>query len=188
MMSLKALWAVRPAHSFWQIWITITAAAAICGMVVVRPTARKAAKQPNAPILTWRHLASARAIAALTLLAVFLVFYIAMDLVWEDFAYYDNSGFTLHTLQGQDFTPGFSQGELRFWPLGYQEFNLIRHLTYTNLGYHALPIVQLVIFSCVLLVLDVELSFNARATLTIIALLTPSGSTLTLVSRGGLFR
>ena len=173
-MSLKALWAVRPAHSFWQIWITITAAAAICGMVVVRPSTRKAAKQPNAPILTWRHLASARAIAALTLLAVFLVFYIAMDLVWEDFAYYDNSGFTLHTLQGQDFTPGFSQGELRFWPLGYQEFNLIRHFTDTNLGYHVLPIVQLLIFSCVLLVLDVELSFSARATLTIIALLTPS--------------
>jgi hypothetical protein len=96
MMSLKALWAVRPAHSFWEIWITITAAAAICGMVVVRSSTGKAAKQPITPILTWRHLGSARAIAGLTLLAVFLVFYIAMGLVWEDFAYYDNSGFTLY--------------------------------------------------------------------------------------------
>jgi hypothetical protein len=174
MMSLKVLWAMRPAHSFWQIWITITAAAAICGMVVVRPSTRKAAKQPITPILTWRHLASARAVAALTLLAVFLVSYIAMGLVWEDFAYYDNSAFTLHTLQGQDFAPGISRSEGRFWPLGYQEFNLIRHFTDTNLGYHVLPIVQLLIFSSVLLVLDVELSFSARATLTILALLTPS--------------
>ena len=174
MMSLKALWAMRPAHSFWQIWITITAAAAICGMVVVRPTTRTASAQPITPILTWRHLAPARTVAALTLLPVFLVSYIAMGLVWEDFAYYDNSAFTLHTLQGEDFTPGFAQGELRFWPLGYQEFNLIRHFTNTNLGYHVLSVVQLLIFSCVLLVLDVELSFSARATLTILALLTPS--------------
>jgi hypothetical protein len=174
MMSLKALWAMRPAHSFWQIWITITAAAAICGMVVARPTTRTAAAQPITPILTWRHLAPARTFAALTLLAVFLVSYIAVGLVWEDFAYYDNSAFTLHTLQGEDFTPGFAQGELRFWPLGYQEFNLIRHFTNTNLGYHVLSVVQLLIFSCVLLSLDVELSFSARATLTILALLTPS--------------
>jgi hypothetical protein len=39
------------------------------------------------------------AVATLTLLAVFLVSYIVLSLVWEDFADYDASTFTLDTLQ-----------------------------------------------------------------------------------------
>jgi hypothetical protein len=104
---------------------------------------REGSETTNHSHSDWRHLGSARAIAGLTLLAVFLVFYVAMGLVWEDFAYYDNSGFTLHTLQGQDFTPGFEQGELPFWPLGYQEFNLIRHFTESLIPLH--PVTQNVV-------------------------------------------
>jgi hypothetical protein len=44
--------------------------------------------------MIWRR-AGSRAVAALTIRAVFLTFYIAMTLAWEDFAYVDNSLFTL---------------------------------------------------------------------------------------------
>ena len=79
-----------------------------------------------------------------------------MTLVWEDFAYYDGSQLTLLTLKRHNFPPQMDPGTGRFWPLGLQEFNLIRHFTGTITGYHVLPIVQLLIFSWVLLILDDE--------------------------------
>ena len=51
--------------------------------------------------------------------------------------------FTLITLKGHDITPPIWNGEGRFFPLGHQEFNLIRHFTNTVFGYHVLPIIQL---------------------------------------------
>jgi hypothetical protein len=70
----------------------------------------------------------------------------------------------------------------RFFPFCLQEFNLIRHFTNTPIGYQVLPIAQLLIFSCTLLVLDSELSITARAGLATLVLLTPS----VLLSFGGL--
>jgi len=108
------------------------------------------------------------------LLAVFLGSYIALTLAWEDFAYYDDSFFTLGPLKGHDIGRPIWREEGRFFPLGHQEFNLVRHFTDTITGYHVLPIAQLLIFACILLVLDDELSIATRATLVVFALLTPS--------------
>src|SRR6202011_5058462 len=55
-----------------------------------------------------------------------------------------------------------------------EEFNLIRHFTDTAIGYHVLPIVQLLILFFILLVLDSELSVAARAVLAIFAFLNAS--------------
>ncbi len=176
--TLKALSAMRPAHSFWPIWIVITAAAAIFVVVGVRPVAASrsanAAKHPINLMPSWRQVAAPGAVAALTFLAIFLVFYIAMTLAWEDFTYYDNSDFTYVTLQGHDLIIQATPASGRFFPLAFQEYNIIRHFTNTITGYHVLSIVQLLILSCILLVFDTELSIAARAALAILALLTPS--------------
>jgi hypothetical protein len=163
-------------HPFWPIWITITAAAVISVTWAVGhvPRSEVATKRPTNLILTWRQVETPRAVVALTLLAVFLASYIAMTLAWEDFAYYDNSIFHLTTLKGHDLSLQISRGNGRFLPLSFQEFNLIRHFTDTATGYHMLPIAQLLIFACILLILDTELSITARAALAILALLTPS--------------
>jgi hypothetical protein len=95
-------------------------------------------------------------------------------LAWENFAYHDNSIFTLYTLRGHDIGLPIMPWLGRFFPLGFQEFNLIRHLTDTITGYHALRIVQLLIFAWILLVLDEELSISARVALVALALITPS--------------
>jgi hypothetical protein len=108
------------------------------------------------------------------LLAAFLASYIALTLAWEDFAYYDNSFFTLGPLKGHSVGLPIWREEGRFFPLGFQEFNLIRHFTDTITGYYVLPIAQLLIFACILLMLDDELSIATRATLAVLALLTPS--------------
>jgi hypothetical protein len=115
-----------------------------------------------------------RALTGPALLALFVVCYIALILAWEDFAYYDNSMFTSGTLMGHDLTPMIVRESGRFFPLGNQEFNLIRHFTRTATGYHMLPIVELLVFSYLLLILDSELSFMVRAALAVLALLTPS--------------
>jgi hypothetical protein len=177
---LQAVWAMRPANParFWLIWITLTAAAAICvasaGGRVAAPRSQKPARRPISLNLTWRQVGAPRAVATLVLLAVFLAFYIAVTLVWEDFAYYDNANYTLYTLKGRDFPLVIARGDGRFTPLSDQEFNLIRHFTDTITGYHMLPIAQLLMLCGVLLILDDELSITARAALAILALLTPS--------------
>lgn len=108
------------------------------------------------------------------LLAVFLASYIAMILVWEDFVHYDNDLLTLYSLKGYNIPPPIWRDNGRFFPFGMQEFNLIRHFANTPIGYHLFPIVQVLIFFCILLVLDAELSITVRAGLAMLVLLTPS--------------
>ena len=119
---------------------------------------------------------------ALILLAVFLASYITMILVWEDFADYDNDFFMLFPLKGYYIPLSIWPENGRFFPFSMQEFNLIRHFTNTPTGYYLLPVAQLLVFFCILLILDAELSIAARAGLAILALLTPS----VLISFGGL--
>src|SRR5271155_3379081 len=97
---------------FWLIWITITAAAAICLAAAVgqAPRGQKTTKRPINLILTWRQVGTPGAVAALTLLAVFLASYAAMTLAWEDFSYFDNSYFTDVTLKGRDIGLQISRG------------------------------------------------------------------------------
>ena len=171
---------------FGLVWIFITGAAAIwvasaVGQVAI-PRSQKATRRPVDFILLWRRAGAPRDVAALTFLAVFLTSYMALILVWEDFAYYDNSDFTLLTLRGHNIQVQIIPEIGRFYPLGGQEFSLIRHLTDTITGYHALPIVQLLIFSWILLIIDNELSIMARAALVILVLLTPG----VLISFNGL--
>ena len=164
---------------FGLVWIAVTAAAAIwvasaVGQIAL-PTGRNATRRPIDLILfEWRLTGAPGALASLTLLAAFLASYVVMILVWEDFTYYDNSQLTLLTLKHHNFPPQMDPGTGRFWPLGLQEFSLIRLFTNTIIGYHVLPIVQLLIFSCILVILDHELNITARAALVVFTLLTPS--------------
>ena len=166
----KAVWRARVSQ-FWPIWITITVAAAICVAWVVRQAETPMVREGKKTRID--HVSPRGAVAVLLVLALFLVVYIALMLTWEDFTYYDNSWFTLDTLKGHKLFPPIEPGSGRFFPLGHQEFNLIRHFTGTVVGYHVLPIVQLLILSFVILILDDELSITARAVLTALVLITP---------------
>ena len=106
---LKALLPMRNAF-FWPIWITITAAAAIGLAAAVGQAPRGQKKRPINLILTWRQVGTPGAVAALTLLAVFLASYIAMTLAREDFAYSDDAQFIDVTLRGHDIALQISRG------------------------------------------------------------------------------
>jgi hypothetical protein len=180
---LRDLHAILIAH-FWPTWVTLTAAAAICVAWAVGQAAAPGGQSQYERHLvpTWRQVGTPGGIAALGMLAAFLVCYIAMILVWEDFAYYDHSFFTRGTLKGYNIALEIWPENGRFCPLNFQEFNLIRHFTDTVSGYHVLPIAELLIFVSILLILNDELSIAARGALAILALLTPS----ILISFGGL--
>src|SRR5262249_15535352 len=88
--------------------------------------------------------------------------------------YYDDSFFNLATLKGHNLQPEIWPENGRFCPLGLQEFSLVRHFTNTIIGYHLIPIVQLLIFCWICVILDDELNITVRVALVIFALLTPS--------------
>lgn len=119
---------------------------------------------------------------SLLILTLALVCYTALVMVWEDFTYYDHSHFTNETLVGRDTPVEISPAVGRFWPLGYQEFNVLRHFTRSVYGYHSVRIVQLLAVCGILLALESELSLRARVALIIVLISLPS----MLVSFSGL--
>jgi hypothetical protein len=166
---LKTLWSERIAL-FWPIWIAITASSVVLVIWFV-PQGESIRLES---IRSRRHDWSRAAVLAVVFLALFLACYIAGSLVWEDFAYRDNSMFTLGTLAGHDFARAIYPSQGRFFPLGNQEFNSLRHVTRSVTGYHALRIVEIVLLSGILLVLDEQLSIRVRVALVTLTLITPS--------------
>jgi hypothetical protein len=171
-------------QDFWPCWLALSAVAVIGATWFVRRSSvpRSERRADTNIVLPRRPGGTPASIVALGVLVTFLVAYIAMTLVWEDFASGDNSEFTLVTLRGHDNLPRIWPGRGRFFPLADQEFNLIRHFTDSAIGYQVLPIVELLVFVFILLILDAELGVVARVSLAILALLTPS----ILISFGGL--
>ncbi len=174
---LNLLWRAR-VHSFWPVWIATTTVAVLLVIWVV--PGNKSAERGSMPSRShsWSH----GAILAAAVLVLLLACYVAGSLVWEDFTYYDNSHFTNGTLVGKDIPLQIVPENGRFFPLGHQEFNLIRHFTSSVTGYHALRIVQLVLLCGILLIFDEQLTIHFRVALIILILITPS----ILVSFSGL--
>src|SRR5262245_23685952 len=124
---------------FWPVWIPVTAAAAVFVACAVSWTASPITQKSSVSFIRTGWKESRGAAAAMTLLGLFLAGYIAMILARENFTYRDNSIFTLYTLRGHDIGPPIIPHIGRFFPLGFQEFNLIRHFTDTITGYGIVP-------------------------------------------------
>src|SRR5262249_39396480 len=104
-------WASRPV-GFWVIWITTTVSAAVAVAWAVRQaSAPRRAKEGSINFTLARQVATRRAVAALISLAIFLVFYITMILLWEDFASGDNILFSQITLFGHNIPPQIWGGD-----------------------------------------------------------------------------
>jgi hypothetical protein len=174
---LKVLWAERIAL-FWPFWTLTTCLSAMTVTWVV--PRKKTITQESTQ--TRRYGWSRDTYLALGFLILFLACFIAMSLVREEFTYYDDSHFTNETLAGRNVPVQILPEAGRFWPLGHQEFSLLRHFTRSVTGYHSLRIVQLLLLSAILLVLDEELSIKARVGLIALVFITPS----ILISLSGL--
>ena len=168
LLPFRSLWKDR-LNLFWPVWIATTVIGALLAIWVIPRNKSIPTGSPSG------QKDSARGtFLVVACLAVLLACYIAGSLVWEDFTYYDNSYFTNGTIVGTNIPLQILPSDGRFFPLGHQEFNLIRHFTSSVVGYHALRIFQLVLLCGMLLFLDEELSIWARLALIILVLITPS--------------
>jgi hypothetical protein len=174
---LRTIWRAREGQ-FWLIWSVVAFAAATCTAWVLESApallVQGPRRTPNAPNWKPQHPRPRVRLAVALSLSLFLMCSVAMTLVWEDFTYYDSAMFTVNTLRGHNILPPIWREDGRFFPLGHQEFNLIRHFTSTAAGYQLLPAVELLILGGILLLLDDELTITARAFLATIVLITPS--------------
>ncbi|TRV05561.1 MAG: hypothetical protein EWV89_05185 [Microcystis wesenbergii Mw_QC_B_20070930_S4] len=77
-----------------------------------------------------------------------MIFYIYAIFYKADFAYYDEDAFLLFKmLSGADFPTNITpRTGGRFYPLAGAEFNIINDFVNTPKGYHAYPVLQLIIF------------------------------------------
>lgn len=75
----------------------------------------------------------------------FVAAYVAFMLWAEDFAYKDGHSFTEFSAIGRSRPPAIWPDSGRFWPLGYQEYNLIARLSPTATAYLLYGAAQLVV-------------------------------------------
>jgi hypothetical protein len=98
----------------------------------------------------WRGSTLSDGISAILFL-VFLMAYIFIIFHKEDFAYYDDDMLTEFSVQGKSFSPPVWSALGRFYPLADQEFNVLKFITRSPVGYHALVAGQLVLLLVMLL-------------------------------------
>ena len=121
-----------------------------------------------------RRFFSAGTISSLLLVLLILAGYVTVVLKWEDFADLDDSFFTLGTLSGHNLQPPIWPAAGRFFPLGRQEFNVVRHLTSSVVGYHVVPLAELLVICSVLLLLTAPMEYRSRFALIASVLIAPS--------------
>jgi hypothetical protein len=107
-------------------------------------------------------------------LVAFVIGYVAVIIYKEDFGYYDENMLTESTVRGVSFPLPIWPSLGRFFPLGEQEFNLLRWVTRSPVGYHALAVAQLLIVVVALWVVLHKYIPAVRVSILIAVLLAPS--------------
>jgi hypothetical protein len=167
---------------FPLIWFALTIVAAFSTVWLIRHASAKVYGVLQGSRTEPQPASRGRLGPVIGLFCLFVVGYIVLIFAGEDFAYYDNSQFTLYSLKGINFPFSIWVDSGRFCPLALQEFNVIRHFSTTIAAYHAFSVLQLLIVCAILLLLDRDLDIRARIGLAICALLCPG----MVISFGGL--
>ncbi len=126
---------------FWLIWAIGLVAAPLLPLWMFR----KRLSEPVRRSLPVREPNAKLPKGALVAFVVFTVLYLGFMFWGEDFCYQDGHAFTDYTAIGLTRPPAIWHAAGRFWPLGYQEYNLIAHLSATATAFLMFGAVQLVL-------------------------------------------
>jgi hypothetical protein len=110
--------------------------------------------------------------ASTALLVVVVCFYVFLIYYKEDFSCFDCDQLIDFPLAGHRYPP-LSQNSGRFWPLGFQEFNLLRYVTRTPAGFQSVAALQLVVLVGVLFAVLKECGISWRVLIIIAVITTP---------------
>jgi hypothetical protein len=160
------------------VWLLSLVLVGVCGFIV------SSRAGPMAPVLSERQKSSRslKLPSRITLidrisviaLLLFVTGYIALIFYKEDFAYYDDDMLTDFSLRGHNFPPPIWPSLGRFYPLADQEFNLLRFITRSPVGYHSFVVVQLLVLLGVLFVALKAFKLRYRTLILIAVMLAPS--------------
>jgi hypothetical protein len=110
----------------------------------------------------------------LWLFVVFLAGFVLI-LVWgEDLAYWDDEMFTRFAIRGINFRPPIYPEVGRFWPLGLQEFNVVKYVSPSHFAFRAFAMAELIAWACVTAAALREFSLPFRILAPLAIMLTPS--------------
>jgi hypothetical protein len=153
-------------HHFFAVWVAVLVPFLWVAWRVgeKRPVAPPRWPQPRLGTRDW---------AAIGAFAACLALYVGVILWAEDFADYDSSMFIVTTLRGFSHGRPIWPGQGRFFPLGHQEFNLVRHFTRSIYGYFAIGVVELALTIAGTLLLLREYSLQMRLAIVGTLLLAP---------------
>src|SRR5208283_3967656 len=107
------------------------------------------------------------------LMALFLCFFVFVISYRGDLACFDCDPLPDFALVGHRFPPIWSAAG-RFFPVGFQEFNLLRHITRTPFGLQSVAAAQLVILAGLLFAVLRECRLAGRALITVAVMVTPT--------------
>lgn len=159
---------------FVLIWLLTLAPTVIAGLLISmrrRAALPLSAMEPPAGPPARRNLADTVAQVAL---ALFVALYIVAIFYKETFAYYDNDQLTDFSLRGRAFAPPIWPGAGRFFPLGFQEFNLLGRVTRSPWGFHFFAVAQLVVVVLALFAALKEFTASQRVLVVMAVMLVPS--------------
>lgn len=163
---------------FLLLWLLVLAFVVVCGFLLGHYTCKvpPALSHENAsegkPHLS-RRLSFSDSVVAIAFL-LFLGVYVSLMFYKETFAYYDDDQLLDFSLQGKSFSPPIWPASGRFFPLGLQEFNVLRFVTRSAAGYHSFVAVQLVALIVVLFLALRELRLGYRLLILSAVMLAPS--------------
>lgn len=142
---------------FFQIWVVIPAILSLyCIFWIYKNISRPLINPSRENIKNKLLIFSKITFTDLICVVAFLIFvgiYILSILYREDFAYHDNSMFTYGTLLRKSIPKPIWLNNGRFFPLGHQEFDIIKFVCQSPTGYHAFPVLQLLAVLAILFVL-----------------------------------
>lgn len=111
--------------------------------------------------------------ASVALLVIGVCFFVFLLYYKADFDCFDCAQLMDFPLSGRPYPPLWAT-EGRFFPLGFQEFNLLRHVTRTPAGFQSVATMQLIVLVAVLFVVLKECRIFWRALISIAVVTTPS--------------
>jgi hypothetical protein len=108
------------------------------------------------------------------LFVIFSAGFILILMYGEDFAYWDDEMFTKFAIRGTNFGPPIYPDAGRFWPLGMQEFNVLKYISPSHFAFRTFAMAELIAWACITAAGLREFSLRFRIVTLLAIMVTPS--------------
>lgn len=158
---------------FLQIWALVLICAISIGLFYPYQRARLGGSTNVRPTRSSWKLNNSD-IVCLSFFVLFLALYVWANLWKEDFAFTDNVQLTGFSLRGKSYPAPIWPKVGRLFPLQFQEFNVLRHLTQAPAAFRGFVVLQLLLWASVTVAYLSEFTIPLRVLALFLIMCTPS--------------